>query len=184
MEDKSSYSSRPGDDIKTEGFLHLLTANNKRIYAFIFTLVPNYFDADDIMQETVTFMYRNFKDFEPGTDFFAWAMRIAHYRVLSFLQKQKGRRIKFDNELIELIQSDAVPILSNMTIRLETLRVCLKKLIEQDRKLLRMRYEQGITVKDIANHINKSTHSVYRYIARIHDTLLRCIRRTLAEEVA
>jgi hypothetical protein len=46
-------SSRMSDSSKTNEFLHLLMANQKRIYTFILALVPNHQDADDLFQETV-----------------------------------------------------------------------------------------------------------------------------------
>jgi RNA polymerase sigma-70 factor (ECF subfamily) len=53
-------------------FIRLLTANQSRIYAYIVSLVPNFNDADDIMQETTTMMWERKEDFESGTDFVAW----------------------------------------------------------------------------------------------------------------
>ncbi|MCK4629078.1 MAG: hypothetical protein KAT56_08735, partial [Sedimentisphaerales bacterium] len=67
-------SDKQPDISNTERFLKLLMANDKRIYAFILTLVPGRIDADDLMQETVTIMWRKFDDFEPGRDFVAWGI--------------------------------------------------------------------------------------------------------------
>jgi RNA polymerase sigma-70 factor (ECF subfamily) len=170
-----------GRDVRGERFLRLLTAHNKRIYAYIFTLVPSYFDADDIMQETVTYMYRNFVNFEPGTNFLAWAFRIARFRVLDFYKKQRDKRIKFDSELISLLEAEAIPVLESINNKLEALQDCRKELSDHDRQLLSMVYDKGISTKNIAERINKSIHSVYRSLARIHDSLLRCIHKKLGE---
>ena len=83
MGDNRSKDQFPGQ-LETERFLHLLTANHHRIYAFIMTLVPNSNDADDIMQETTTVMLKKFGEFELGTDFVAWGIAVAHYVILSF----------------------------------------------------------------------------------------------------
>lgn len=165
----------------TEQFLRLLTANNKKIYAFIFTLAPNYFDADDIMQETVTYMYHHFSDFKEGTDFMAWAARIAYYRVLSFRKKKNDKHIQFNTQLLQLLQVDSKAVLDEMNSRLEALRHCRKKLSQHDKKLIELKYEQGAETKHVAEKLGRSIHSVYRAIARIHDVLLRCVRRTLSE---
>jgi len=171
-------------DDKAEGFLRMLTANNDRIYAFIFSLVPNHFDADDIMQETVTYMYREFNKFQEGTNFLAWALNVAHFRVLSFIQKRQDTHVLFDNELLELIEEEVKSAIEKMNDRLEALRKCLKKLEENDKALIRLRYERDISVKNIALGVGKSIHSIYRGLSRIHDMLLRCVRRTLREDLA
>ena len=45
-------------------------------------------------------------------------------------------------------------------------------------------YALGATTNDVARQVNRSVHAVYRSLTRIHDKLLRCINRTLAEERA
>ncbi len=55
-----------------ERFMRLLLANQQRIYGLILALVPNWNDADDIMQETSAVMWAKFDDYEAGTDFAAW----------------------------------------------------------------------------------------------------------------
>ncbi len=44
------------DSSKTNEFLRLLMAHQRRIYAFILTMVPNHGDAEDLFQETVLLM--------------------------------------------------------------------------------------------------------------------------------
>ena len=165
----------------TERFLQLLTNHNKSIYAYIFSLVPNYFDADDIMQETVTYMYREFDKFELGTSFLAWAFKIARYRVLSYLKRSKDRRIQFNDEILDLIEAESKEVLKEINFRLEALQHCRQKLANQDSQLLQMKYVEGVETKSIAERSGKSIHSVYRSIARIHEMLLKCIRRRLVE---
>ena len=55
---------------KDTQFLDLLMRNQKRIYNFILLLVPNYSDADDLMQETVSVMWSKFDSYEPGYSFY------------------------------------------------------------------------------------------------------------------
>ena len=58
----------------------LLTQHQRRIFAYIYTLVPNRTDAEDILQETSLIICEKFHDFKPGTDFVAWACQIAYWR--------------------------------------------------------------------------------------------------------
>lgn len=58
--------------LQDDRFLRLLLKSQSSIYAFILVLVHDQNDADDIMQETVTLMWRKFSTFEPGTNFTAW----------------------------------------------------------------------------------------------------------------
>ena len=172
-------SDKPSDISRTERFLKLLMVNDKRIYAFILTLVPNSVDADDLMQETVTIMWRKFDDFEPGRDFVAWGIGIARYKILEYRKKKRKSQIQFNDQVHALLEADAKNMLGRLDERLETLQQCLAKLSERDRRLIGMRYEKDLTVKAISERVEQSIHKVYRSITRIHDILLRCVRRTL-----
>ena len=65
---------------------------------------------------------------------------------------------------------------------MQALRECIRKLNQRDYELIRMRYEEEIAVKTIAERVGRSIQSVYKRIAHIHDALVRCIRKTIAME--
>jgi len=56
---------------------------------------------------------------------------------------------------------------------------CMTKLQSQDRELLRMRYHKQLKPKSIAESINRSVHSVYRSLARLHRILADCVKKSL-----
>ncbi len=181
MTDMDSHD-RSVDSQRTEEFLKLLLANHKLIYAFILSLVHNCTDADDIMQETTAVMWRKFNEYRTGTDFVAWSVTVAKYKVLSFRKKQANSRIQFSDTALEALLEDTASMLTKMDCRLQALQSCISKLRPNDRVLVQMRYEQDATPKSIADNIGKSVHSVYKALARVHNALLQCIRRTLIAE--
>src|SRR4249919_3427213 len=77
-------------DLDREEFARLFSRNARRIYGFIMTLVFNHHDAEEVFQNTNVVLWNKFADFQPGSNFFAWASKIAYYEVLS-LMKQKRR---------------------------------------------------------------------------------------------
>lgn len=50
-------------------FVRLLTGNQRKLYAFILSLLRRPADADDVLQETNMVMWRKCAEFEPGTNF-------------------------------------------------------------------------------------------------------------------
>ena len=92
---------------RTEVFLSLLMANQRRINSYILSLVPNFSDADDIMQETITVMWRKFEGFEIGTDFAGWGLKVAYYCILNY-RKNKGKdKLVFSDTIFRQIQDVA-----------------------------------------------------------------------------
>jgi len=156
--------------------------NQKRIYAYILGMVPNYEDAKDLFQETVLVMWSKFDSFQRGTDFTTWGITIAKYQILSVRKKYSKDRLRFNQAALGLLQKESETIIEQIDIRMEALRKCVLKLNRKDYELIRMRYEHEISIKTIAEQIGKTVQSIYKRLANIHDTLVRCIRRTIARE--
>ncbi len=170
------------DGSRIELFLQLLMDNQKYIYAYILGMTSNFNDADDVMQEATAIMWRKFSDFQEGTDFTAWGGRIAWYRILNLRKKkQKDSCLIFSDEAVRGLQDDSYEGLELITEKLNVLKSCIRKLAERDQVLVRLRYEDEISVKRIAKRFGRSVQSVYQNIARVHDMLLRCVNRSIAE---
>ena len=170
--------------LKDERFLRLLLAHQQEIYAYILALVANRNDADDIMQEAVTIMWRKFDVFEPGTSFRAWATAIARNRIKKFFEKYRNSRLRFSQDIIDAIEIRATESLGQMDDIIEALRGCVRKLDERDQRFVQMRYDKKFPSKKIADLFGISIHSFYRAMARIYKLLEVCIGRSLAEEAA
>ncbi len=169
---------------QTNEFLRLLMANQKRIYAFILGMVPNHQDADDLFQETVLVMWSKFDSFSRGSSFSAWGTTIARYQVLGVRKRFSRRNLQFSDMARELLQAESSQFVEGMDDRMHALRNCVSKLNKDDYELIRLRYEDEAAIQSIADRMGRSVQSVYRKVARIHDALLRCIRRTVSEELA
>jgi RNA polymerase sigma-70 factor (ECF subfamily) len=156
--------------------------NQGQIYAFILALMPNRHDADDIMQETVTLMWRKFDSFKQGTNFSAWGRAVARNRIMKFFDRHRRSRVRFSDELLRAIEKQTESSLDQMDRFVSALRECVEKLEETDRRVIRMRYEQEVPTKQIADLLGSSIHATYRSMARIHRTLERCIRRAVTRE--
>jgi RNA polymerase sigma-70 factor (ECF subfamily) len=167
---------------RTEQFFGLFMANENRVYAYIMSLVGNASDADDIMQETAAVLWEKFDVFELGTSFIAWAMQIAHYKVLAHRKTCQRSKVMFNSNLFDVLVQHATPAVNEVDGRLESLRTCLASLKEADRELLELHYDYTKTIKSIAEDAGRSVQGLYKVMARIHNQLLRCVRRRLTIE--
>ena len=174
--------SKPTENSPTEKFLQLFITHQKRIYTSILMWVPRTADADDLLQETAAVMWNKFDEFEEGTNFAAWAVSIARYRVLNFRKKQRRKEVQFSADMFDVIANRVVPMLDSMEDRLEALEKCLKKLNDNDRNLIQMRYKQDTSIKNIAKRLKRPVQGLYKVMARIQNMLLECVQRTLATE--
>lgn len=170
-------SCRTPDD-----FMGLFSRYSLRIYGFVRTLVPVYQDASDIFQNTSVVLWKKFDEYQPGTDFFAWACQIARYEVLAHYRR--GQRYNlFTPDVLDALATEVASQGDVLDRRAEALGDCLEKLPAQDTRLIQERYFRGRKVEEIAGSVSRSVSSVYRSLSRVHDQLMRCIERKLTSEV-
>jgi RNA polymerase sigma-70 factor (ECF subfamily) len=132
------------------------------------------------MQQTAQVMWCRFEESEPIKNFASWGMRIAQNNIMNYYAKKKRERVLFDDDLMKNMMEHTEVACADADVRIEALRRCLRKLREKDRRLIRTLYEQGMTIKELAAQVERPVQGLYKAIARIHDSLLRCVRRSLA----
>jgi RNA polymerase sigma-70 factor (ECF subfamily) len=163
---------------KNEFFAEMFSLNYRHIMSFIYTLVPNSSDADDIMQETARVMWEKIDQFEVGTNFVSWALSIAKYQVLSY-RKKYHPKVPFNTRLIETLSQEVQDVSPRNHMKLDALRQCLQKLNQRDRKLIFYRFEKRFTAKLLAQQLGVAMNTIYRNESRILDMLLKCIQKSL-----
>ena len=166
----------------TRRFFQLFMESQNRIYAYILVFVPHGPDADDIMQETATVMWERFETFTPGTDFPSWAKKIAYHKILDYRKKRACRRVVFSDDLVDLLALEAEAILKQASPRLEALKFCLRRLSQKDRSLIHLHYEEGVTIKNIAERADRSVQGLYKVMVRIHNRLRECVNLRLTSQ--
>lgn len=184
MSQNPTHQNDNQQDQNVKEFVTLLTSQQSRIYNYILSLVPNFSDADDVLQETTKLMWEKFDEFKVGTDFLAWGRKIAHFLILEHYRKKKKRHdFYYDDQLIDKLQKDVQKSNDSSRDDLYHLKNCLKKLKRQDRKLLMLRYFENNKARELAGRFGCSIQYVYRNISRIHQLLLACIQKqTMTKE--
>ena len=133
--------------------MRLMTQHQRRIFSYIFTLVPTRADAEDILQETSVVICEKFAQFQPGTDFAAWACQIAYWEVRRARQRFARSKVVFNQEVLDAVAQTASSMLEEVNERHEALAHCLRKLHPRDRELVITRYEPGGGVEQAAQSL-------------------------------
>jgi RNA polymerase sigma-70 factor, ECF subfamily len=173
-----------GTKDRTEEFVRLYAANQRRIYGFVTSILPRPTDADDVFQEISASLWQKFHEFRPGTDFTAWSLQFARYAILKYYRAQRNRgRLVFGDDVVESLIDESASAILELDRRQEALHACLGRLPERSRELIRIRYEtDASSCRDAASRTGRSLEAVYKSLRRIHELLLRCIERVLAAE--
>ena len=165
-------------------FLRLYTKHQHRILAYIFTLVPNRTDAEDLLQDTSVLLWEKFDRFEPDTDFIAWACRVAYLKVLNYRKRFARSNVLISDTLLEAVADRAVVLAPQLDRRREALRECLKRLAERDRRMIAARYEPGGDPQRAAGASGRTLQAAYKALYRIRKALFDCVTLRVAEDSA
>jgi RNA polymerase sigma-70 factor (ECF subfamily) len=140
-------------------------------------------DAEDLFQQVTITLWDRFNEFEPGTDFYAWACAVAKNKALNFFRARKRQRVYFSAELIDEIAKREQVQSELYEARLKALAACRQKLSPADQKLLAACYDNRLPVGTAAAEIGRPVGSVYTSLSRIRQALHACIKRAIAGEV-
>jgi RNA polymerase sigma-70 factor (ECF subfamily) len=165
---------------RTEEFVRLLTQHQSLIRGFLFTLLPFHSEADDLFQRTSIVLWRKFDQFQIGSDFGAWACRIAKFEVQNFKRVEKRDRLCFSDELLTSLADMRLVLDHELELRQEALRQCMAKLRPADKTIVQKCYgPQATTAKEAAAQIGRPVNTLYKALTRIRRALLECIERKL-----
>jgi RNA polymerase sigma-70 factor, ECF subfamily len=174
---------------QTADFLPLLLACQPKLRSFIFALVPHWHDADEIYQETSLVLWEKFGQYQAGTNFSAWACKIAHNKVVNYRSRRAVKSRLFSDAFVDAVADERIgrtDCLGNRRDdwddRRQALAGCCEKLRPTDRELLDRCYQSATTVKEVAEELGRPADTIYKSLKRIREVLYRCVRRTLAQE--
>jgi RNA polymerase sigma-70 factor (ECF subfamily) len=164
-------------------FAELIAQYQCQLYAYIFAVVKNREDTEDLFQSVCLVLWQKFESFEPNSCFFPWARQTAKLVLCSFLRhKRKLSKQASDALLDALTKAVSHRPQGDVEIYLAALRRCKEKLGSADSELLRLRYVEGLVIRQIADRLQRLQPHVCRSLNRIRRWLLQCVQMDLARE--
>jgi RNA polymerase sigma-70 factor (ECF subfamily) len=171
------------DPNRYDEFAHLLQRSAGQIVAYLHALLLNWSDADDVFQESCLVLWEKFDEFQPGTNFVGWALRVAQNKAMNF-RRTRARRARFWKPELQMSLMAAVSDCDATAAgdSLAALAVCMDRLSEGDRRLVQRCYGDRVPVQRIAAELGRSPQSVHNSLRRVRTLLLECIQEVREDE--
>lgn len=139
--------------------------------------------AEDLVQETNLFLWNKRADFVPGTNFRAWALRVAWFKVMAERRdRAREGRVVFSEPMLEMLAARAEERMAESDHRLNALRLCLGKTRPQDRRLLEWKYGRSASLTELAASAGQAPGALHKTISRLRMALRHCVEKHLKEE--
>jgi RNA polymerase sigma-70 factor (ECF subfamily) len=154
-----------------------------RLIAYIRVLTGDADLTEDIFQEVSVVVLQKAEEFAAGADLQAWCRGIARNVVLR--EREKSRRIRtFEGDrIVELVdaafaeRAQGDPLESRHSL----LRSCLRMLAAPSRELLQLRYDSGLSLREVAQKLRRTEPAVQVALSRVRKWLHECVERRASE---
>jgi RNA polymerase sigma-70 factor (ECF subfamily) len=162
-------------------------ANRHSLFGFVYGLVRNTHDAEDILQEV---WVRFFAAIQRGAEIenqAAWCRGTARNLVLHYWRDRKCDLVIFDPELVDLVGlafSEQDAHRDHWIERKQALKECLAELPDRVRRLLRMKYDDGLSAQAVSDRVAQTVDAVLKALSRARQQLRDCADRKLRVEGA
>ena len=151
----------------------------KKLFSYIYRLVNNKEETEDILQNVFVKTYISLKSFDLEKKFSSWIYRIAHNEAINFLKKRNKRRLiswediastkdKMETKSEEL---DPLDVWLKKETRIEV-RGALEKLPENYQQVLILRYFSDKSYAEIGKIIKSPANTVGTLINRAKKKLM------------
>ncbi|MEM0970766.1 MAG: sigma-70 family RNA polymerase sigma factor [Verrucomicrobiota bacterium] len=166
-------------------FIQLLTNHQSRLFAYALSLTGNRQQAQEVMQETNLVMWRKADQFELGTNFGAWMLKIAYFQVLAHRRKWNKEAIFIaDEEFLSRLAEEAEDSSARVEKQQEALQDCLERLPDRQRDLVRRRYAEGASIRSVAEQVGSAASAVKQALFRARENLIKCVVHRMKEREA
>lgn len=136
----------------------LIERHQAKVYGFIYSKVGDTTISDDIFQDTFIKVIKTLKTnaYNEEGKFLPWLMRIAHNQTIDFFRKNKKMPMQRETEEYSIFNfmSDSAQNIEGKLIEFQVekdLKKLVESLPEDQREVLKMRFYDDLSFKEIAD---------------------------------
>jgi RNA polymerase sigma-70 factor (ECF subfamily) len=179
--------SQPTDSGEAHALSHQefdahLAAAQPRLRGYLAALLGAWSDVDDLVQETNLVLVMKRDDFQAGTNFIAWAFRVAYFKATTWRRDRlREGRVVLGEIAFQDIAAEAEAHFASRPPVIDALAHCLKLLPARERELVNAKYVERQSLVDLADQLGCSSNSLHKSISRIRLALRNCVTQTLRQ---
>jgi RNA polymerase sigma factor (sigma-70 family) len=159
--------------------------NRQGLLGFIFALTRNQLVAEEVFQEVALAILEEANSGKQVDPFLPWAREVARRRVVEYYRKSSRREAitPLSETMVELVgrsftENEEAP--EQDSLRLVSLRECLKQLPARARQVVDLRYNARLGIEGIAQSLSWQIGSIHVLLARSRKALADCVRAKLS----
>jgi RNA polymerase sigma-70 factor (ECF subfamily) len=168
---------RAAQDGSSEAFALLVQRHQSSVRACLAVRLNDPHEADDLAQEVFVTAFQRLKEFDSERSFSPWLRGIAFNLLRNHWRKFRPCAIGGNEELTALLDQKVAMECDaeRESVLLEALRDCLDKIEGPSRELLRLRYGEETSVRDLSVRLRRGYSALTMQLHRLRELLTRCV---------
>ena len=154
-------------------------AERHALMGFIYGMIHDLAAAEDILQEVWLRLAEAAERDEPIIDPGKWCRGVARNLILHHWREKRAAKVVADSELLDIVEQALNERQDHWADRRQALMECIDRLPEKSKRLLQMKYEQGLSFASMAERLQRSIDSLKMGLCRVRQALLECAERRL-----
>lgn len=146
-----------------------------KIYQKCLSFTKDESEAKDVAHDIIVKIYLNLAKFNKKSKFSTWIYSITYNHCVDH-QAKKKRQLSLREEIIkenEDIQINSPTDEEVLSLNIESLHALLEKLTPAEKSILLMKYQDGFSIKDIAEHTGSGESAVKMKLKRTKAKLMK-----------
>src|SRR5262245_12060043 len=162
----------------SEQLARIWTESQPIVAAFVLSAIPDFHQAEDVLQQVAVVLVREFGQFDTSRPFLPWALGIARNLALKS-RRDVARRSKYviSDDMLDQIEIAFHEGEDSLVAVRKWLRHCLEKQPQKILELLRWRYAHDMKPSEAAAQMGITSNTVRAMLYRAREALRKCIRR-------
>ncbi|QJW88788.1 RNA polymerase sigma factor [Spirosoma taeanense] len=163
------YSTHYSNSPKADSFETLYNRYVDKVYQKCLSMTKDPEAAQDYTQDIFIKVFNKLDTFQNRSTFSTWLYSISHHYCLDQLRVRK----RYSSEALpdEDLDDEALIAAESSEDRMELLENVMNSLPDEEITLLRLKHEQGLSIRDIAKKYNLSESAVKMRLKRTRDKL-------------
>ena len=171
-------------DSERDRVLKAALEHRVELLAYARSLLGNYAEADDAVQEAMLVVVRKFDQFRDGTSMLSWCRAIVRLEVLRIKQQHRQER-----SLAERLLDDAIDAAFDefQTAQRreraqdwhQTLERCLERVPKRGRSVLQARFVDELSYQQIGQRVGMTLEAVRKALFRLKKQVRSCVETSL-----
>ncbi|MGB5358390.1 RNA polymerase sigma factor [Eudoraea sp.] len=156
------------------------------VYSLALKIVKNREDAEEIGQDTFLKAYNALNEFKGQSKFSTWLYKIAYYRSLDYLKKNKRRvdttKIDISEEYNIASMDDALDLM-DVKERAEIIKHAIQELAVDDAVLITLYYFETLSMAEISKVMEIPPNTIKVRLFRARKRLAKILEIKLEQEI-